>query len=246
MLRTLIVAFSFFAALAGYSPYTSAMTGDCTLVMGYSVTRDWFISGGFEAKTGIVNGEWEMVWDGGASVRKIAYEGRWWAEWDADNIISRCSANARLPSRIIFHTGYRSDESGPTAQPILDVVAQIRARISPTVEIYLMGQVGSTTPETCDVFGDNVAAASIAAIRGAIAADPTLKEAVHPVVPCSQFADSKGHLSAAGASNAATQVAEWVAGLSEPPAPPSLVSCERVATYSDGSTVSTPRPLEEC
>lgn len=251
MIRALILVFALLAALSDWSPLSEArpvQAASCTLIMGYSVTRDWYSSGSFETQPGITGSEWEMAWDGGASVRKIAYEGRWWTEWDADNLTSRCTSNSRMPDRVILHVGHRSDETGhDDPQPILDVVAQIRSRINPNAAIYLMGQIGSTTPATCNVFGDNVAADSLAGIRAAIALDPTLREAHTPAVICSQFADSKGHLTSAGASNAASQVSAWVMGLSEPPPePPTLVSCERVATYNDGSTVKTPLDLGEC
>ena len=249
-------------ALGGFFLLASSVArpssaASCTMVVGYSVTRDWFNLGSFETQPGIVNAEWELLWDGGASARKIAYEDRLWPEWNADNITSRCASSDRLPDRIIYHVGHRSDETNHSdPQPVLDVVALIRQRINPNATIYLMGQVGSTTPSTCNVFGDDVAQDSVVAIQGAIAADPTLREAVHPRVLCSQFADSKGHLTSAGAVSAASQVAAWFASLSGAPptatptvtpAPtPTLVSCERVATYSDGSKVTVALPLGDC
>ena len=254
------------AALGGFFLLMSSMArpavsapGDCTMLAGYSVTRDVFTTGGLETQPGIVNGEWELLMDGGASVNRIAYSGWLWDQWDADNITSRCTVNGRLPTSIIFNLGYRFDSEVGQVQPVLDAVALIRQRINPNATIYLMGQVGSTTPETCDIFSDNVSQGSIDALRGAIAVDPTLREAVHPKVLCSQYIDFAGHLNSAGGANAASQVAAWWASLGGTPAPtptatptptptpvPTLVSCERVATYSNGSKVTTALPLGDC
>ena len=242
----------FFLLMSSVARPAVSATGDCTMFAGYSVTRDVFSTGGLETQTGIVNGEWELMWDGGASVNRIAYEGYLWDQWDADNITSRCTVNGRLPNKIIFHVGYRYQSEVGQVQPVLDAVALIRQRINPAATIYLMGQVGSTTPDTCAVWGDDVSQGSIDAIRDAIAADPTLREAVHPKVLCSQFSDSNGHMTTAGAQSAASQVATWWASLSGPtptptPAPtPTLVSCERVATYSNGSKVTVSLPLGDC
>ena len=243
------------AFLLASSAARPSSAASCTMVTGYSVTEDWW-NGGFETQPGIVNGDWELMWDGGASVNRIAYNGYLWDQWNADNIISRCTTNGRLPDRIIFQIGYRYQSEVGQVQPVLDVVALIRQRINPNATIYLMGQVGSTTPDTCNVWGDDVAAGSITALRGAIAIDPTLREAVTPKVLCSQFADSNGHLTSAGATSAAIQIAAWFASLSgtpptatptATPAPtPTLVSCERVATYSDGSKVTVALPLGDC
>lgn len=258
-LGLLAIGAFFLAASYTARPVQSAST--CTMVIGYSVTEDWW-GGGFETKVG--NGAaWELLEKGGSSVYRVAYtEDYIWPYWNSDTIISRCSANSRLPDRIIYHVGYRYATEAGNVQHVTDLVARLRARINPNAEIYLMGHVGSTTPDTCNVFSDNMAAPSISAIRGAIALDSTIKEAVHPVIPCSQFSDSAGHLGSTGSSNVAQQVADWVKSLDSAPTPtptatpvpptptptpvPVLVSCERVATYSNGSKVTTALPLGDC
>jgi hypothetical protein len=219
VLVALYVLVALLAAVALTRPASSSST--CTMVVGYSVTRDWFSTGSFETQPGISNANWELLWDGGASPNRIAYgeSGKQflWPVWDSNGITSRCTVNDRLPDRIIYQVGYRWQSEVGQVQPVLDVVALLRSRINPSAEIYLMGQIGSTTPDTCAVWGDDVAAGSITAIKGAIAADPSLREAVHPKVLCSQFSDSNGHLSSAGAASAASQVANWVASLGAPP-----------------------------
>ena len=236
----------------------------CTMVIGYSVTDDWW-SGGFETKVG--NGDsWELLEKGGSSVYRVAYtEDYIWPYWNSDTIISRCVANSRLPDRIIYHAGYRGGVDGPPygdSQDVLDLVTRLRARINPNAEIYLMGHVGSTAPDTCSVFSDDVAAASIAAIRGAIAIDPTIREAVHPVIPCSQFGDSLGHLSSTVSSNVAQQVADWVMSLGSAPTPTpgaptptpvptatpgkAISGCRVRTTYRDGTTYSRDVAVSVC
>ena len=261
LLGLALAALGGFFLLASYAakPATSA-TGDCTLVMGGSITNNWFNTGNFQSKPGIVGGEWESITRGGATVSRIVTGEKLWPDWDSDTINSRCTSNGRLPNRVVFNALWRFDvrevgySDAQAVGLILDVVAQIRSRINPASEIVLVGIVGSTDAN-CTVYAATSYDRHVSLIRQAIAQDPTLREGVHPRVPCSQYADADGHLNSTGSSNAATQLAAFfaapVATPTVTPTPtatpvPALVSCERVATYSNGSKVTTALPLGDC
>ena len=246
---------AFLAASYTARPATSA-TGDCTLVLGGSITNNWFNDGNFQSKPGIVGGEWESITKGGAHLARIVTGEKLWPEWNANDISSDCTANSRLPQRVVLNALYRYDEDlvQPRAtQLIHDVVAQIRERVNPNAQIILIPIVGAT--DACSTWAALSYDRNVAAIDQAVLDDPTLVNGPRAKIPCSQYADSSGHLNSAGASSAASQLAPYFTGPVTIPTPtptatptpiPVLVSCERVATYSNGSKVTTVLPLGDC
>lgn len=234
---------------------------NCTLVLGGSPTTYWFslYDHSFEAQAGIVDREWESVTEGRTTVTAMAYEeDRVWDEWAADNIDSRCTANDRLPDNVIYHFAnhWRNNQDFDyNVTALLEVVERIRTRINPNATIYLMPMIASTDPG-CSTWSAENSAATEAYIDAAVAVDPTLIKTLTPAIRCNQFSGD-AHLTEAGALNAGAQIADWWNGLGPQPTPtpapvptatpvPMLVSCERVATYSDGSEQRVALPLADC
>ena len=227
----------------------------CVLVVGYSNTTQWFTDGGFESKSGIVNGEWESIAEGGSHIVRLAYESSYnWDSWASNNITSDCTSNPRAPTVVLLDVGFRYQaDIDNGVQIITDAVARTRSVLGFSGTIYLKPMVGSVG--TCSNWSSIAAPQSRDKVNAVVALDPSLRAVPYMTIPCAEFRSdgSEAHFSTTGSVNVANQMAAWYGSLGSSPTPtptpaptPTLVSCERVATYSDGFKVSVALPLGDC
>ena len=231
----------------------------CVLVVGYSNTTQWFRDGGFESKSDIVNGEWESIAEGGSHVMRLAYENGYnWDLWAANSISSRCALNDRTPTTVLFDVAFLDDGSLTNGVTHLTAaVARARSELGFSGPMILKPMVGAS--DACNNWSTVAAPQTRDLIATVVAGDPSLSAGPYLTIPCSLFraGDSRGHFSDIGKVEVARQIAAWWTGLSSvptatptptptPTTTPVLVSCERVATYSDGSKVTVALPLGDC
>jgi hypothetical protein len=183
----------------------------CTLVLGMSVTANWFLDGGFESLPGIDDAGWELIWESRHDVGLYADPG---ARPYSDAPASPCGED---PDRVLFQIA-AFDWRSPGA-----VIAELGASIDniravwPTVRVIelipIVGGPGSGPCHDPDVPDKGVQAsfmnpAMVDAItevaNGAdIVAGPDLL-----VADCAQFRDGPGHLTTEGASYIASVLAK--------------------------------------
>ena len=210
LLALALAALGAFFLAASYTarPATSA-TGDCTLLLGYSNTNQWW--GSFETQAGIVNGEWESIAEGGSHVVRLAYENDWnWDLWAANSISSRCSLNDRAPTTVLFDVGFRQQADLDNGVQILtDAVARARSVLAFTGPMILKPMVGAS--DACNNWSTVAAPQTRDVIAAVVASDPTLSAGPYLTIPCSLFraGDSLGHFSDSGKVEVARQVAAW-------------------------------------
>jgi hypothetical protein len=183
----------------------------CTLVLGMSVTANWFIDGEFETLPGIDDARWELIWESGHDL--ILY-----ADPDAlpysGTPISPCGLD---PDRVLFQIAAR-DWQDPDA-----VLTELRASIDniraawPSVDtvelIPIVGGPGSGPCYDPDVPDKGVLASfmnppmvdAIAEIADGtdVIAGPNLL-----LADCAQFRDGTGHLTPEGSAFVAAALAE--------------------------------------
>jgi hypothetical protein len=183
----------------------------CTLVLGMSVTANWFLDGGFETLPGIEDARWELIWESGhdlelyADPNALPYSGA---------PISACGLD---PDRVLFQIAAR-DWQAPDA-----VLADLRASLDniratwPSVEaVELIPIVGGPGSEACydpDVPDKGVLASfmnppmvdAIAEVADGtdVIAGPNLL-----LADCAQFRDGTGHLTIEGSAFVAAELAE--------------------------------------
>jgi hypothetical protein len=177
----------------------------CTLVIGVSVTYDWF-TGGFEAQgSGIDNARWEGL---APSVARMSFIQNW-ADPNSDlwsmAKLSPCTTNANNPDRVIF-VGVNWDYNTP-AQWMTQydaVIATLKAKFSNLKTIYLDTLIRGPMNKNC---GGNDATSEVVvrpyidtAIQMAVAKYPGLvKAATKLYVPnCQVFTGAGPHFTAAG------------------------------------------------
>lgn len=176
----------------------------CTLILGFSQTRDWFDQLEASASaTGIDPARWEMRGAGGAGVNR-------WAEANNDvwntEIRSPCARNANAPERIVLTISAQIYENnvGWWEDQIRGAVVQIRAHYPRVQQIVLQPVVGGPSHQRCvdPATGDTVRATynqpyihqAIARVVGR----DVVRGADPHVQACSQYRDWIGHLTDAG------------------------------------------------
>jgi len=188
-------------------------TARCTLVVGFSVTVNWFEEGAFESIPTIQDSQWELLAEGGADV----------SVWSDPNLRAYArppvSACGQPPDRVVFQVaalGWRS-------RPVEDVVAALQASIAniratwPSAEVIeLIPIVGGPDAQPCvvpsqsgtrtvDASGMNPAMTAIIAqvANGQdVVAGPDLL-----LADCMQYLDGMGHLTQEGSEYIASVVA---------------------------------------
>jgi len=260
--------------LASYTakPATSAST--CTMVIGGSVMGSpnggWYPADNYGFERIVPNGSWQYIWQSGAdnSVWSNPNSSAW-SQWPS-GVISGCTTNRLTPDRVVYWVGIKDPSQSATtvADQIGQAVANIRAKIPSVQKIILQPITGGPNHTVCgSPSGGNGYIASAGhlvvdpAIDLAISRDPSLGKGYDSLVrTCSDFKDWKGHLSDSGATDQGQKHGQFYAALdagptatptptptaTPTPMPPVLTSCERVATYSDGSKVIAPLPLSDC
>jgi hypothetical protein len=183
----------------------------CTLVLGFSVTANWFLDGGFESLPGIDDARWELIWESGHDVMLFAEPGA--LPYGAQPL-SPC---AEEPDRVLFQVAAR-DWQVPDAvtQELQRSVDNIRATWPSVEVIELIPIVGGPGGGQCPdprVPNKGVQAAlmnppvveAIARVANGtdVVAGPDLL-----VADCAQFRDGPGHLSPDGSAYIAGVLAE--------------------------------------
>ncbi len=182
----------------------------CTLVLGMSVTANWFLDGAFESRPGILDARWELIWESGYDVGLFA-DPNGLPYTDAP--LSPC---ADPPDRVLFQIA-AFDWQDPVS-----VEAELRSSIDniratwPTLRtIELIPIVGGPGGRPCDdprapdkgilasYMNPPVVDAIAAVTTGDVVAGPDLL-----VADCSQFRDGTGHLTIDGSSYVASVLAD--------------------------------------
>jgi hypothetical protein len=190
-----------------------ALAARCTLVVGFSVTENWFEGGAFESIPTIQDSQWELLAEGGADV----------SVWSNPSMpaYSRPPASAcgEQPDRVVFQVA----ALGWRIRPLEDIVGDIRASIDnirarwPTVRLVeLVPIVGGPDAQQCvlpsqagsrivDASGMNpvmtTAIAQVANGRDVVAGPDLL------LADCTQYLDGMGHLTQEGSQYIASVVA---------------------------------------
>ena len=185
----------------------------CTLVLGFSVTRNWFEDGAFETLPGIEDSEWELIYEAGYDV---------WLYADPSGTpyslpaVSPCDDE---PDRVVFQVaarGWQHRSNDELLAAIRSTIANIQATW-PTVEVVeLIPIVGGPDAAPCEAASQPgrpvdaslmnpamTAAISQVVDGGAVVAgpDPLLAD-------CSQYADGLGHISVDGSRHVASVLAD--------------------------------------
>jgi len=192
---------------SGGAPATVGPTSKgytCTLVMGVSVTHDWF-TGGFEMGAGIDNARWEALASAQGEVSFI----QMWADpnaalWKMEKL-SPCAMNADSPDRVIFvglNWNYKTVAEWLTQYDA--VIKTIQAKFTSVKTIYLDTLIRGPGNHNC---GGSDATSHVVvwpfiddAIQMEVAKNPTLLKAAPKLyVPdCTVFIGAGPHYTAAG------------------------------------------------
>lgn len=169
-------------------------TSQCTTVIGFSQTREWYLGGQFEQV--LIDAEWQLLQHSGAAIEfwaDPAYEG-----W-LSPIVSPCSAGA--PDRLVLTISGESRPIDLWVTHILQAVATARAKYPSAQQIVLQPVVGGPGHTLCMFDGREVRASrNHPIIDDAIAiavagADASVMAGASPEVrSCDDFSDSVGHL----------------------------------------------------
>ena len=259
------------AALGGFFMLASSAArpssaASCTMVMGFSQTKQWY-DAGFESY--LSGSEWQRLTIGGSDIRRMGDpNSTFWAAWPS-GIGSACAVNSLTPDRVIINISdtYQSDPQ-VWADNILAAVAITRQKLGNPV-IVLQPVVGGPGHIDCGTRASFNHPYIDQGIVLAIAADPSLAAGMSPeVASCSQYSDDKGHLTSSGSSYAAGQLGAYWGGApaststTSPSATPTTAppptatptatpgkavsACKVRTTYSDGTTYTRDVALSVC
>ena len=205
---------------SGGAPATDGPTSKgytCTVVMGVSVTHDWFV-GGFEMGTGIDNARWEGL---ASPQGEISFIQEWAdpnsALWKMDKL-SPCAMNADNPDRVIFvglNWNYKTVAEWLTQYDA--VVKTIQAKFTNVKTIYLDTLIRGPGNHNC---GGADATSHVVvwpfiddALQMEVAKNPTLLKAAPKLyVPdCNVFMGAGPHYTAAGVKVVAKVYSDYYA-----------------------------------
>lgn len=208
--RAIVLAFVT-TVLVASMPVAHASPGECTRVVGFSQTRNWYLSGSFESMPGVSNAEWELLALGGIDLQTLADP--------ASAVYSRPveSPCGISPTRVLLHAAfadYRTATDADIAATLSTAVVNIRSAWPTVTRVDvspIAGGPGHTTcplTETRDVEATTMhpridAAIALVANGVDLLAGPDLL-----VSACADFTDAGGHLTTAGSEFVATQVAQ--------------------------------------
>jgi hypothetical protein len=209
--RRVVVLASVVALLVGIAPAIHAAPGECTRVIGFSQTRNWFISGLFESIPGVPNAEWELLAVGGADLHV-------WADPASAAYSRRVESPCGIPpTRVFLHAAFSSFGTATDADiaaTLSTAVANIRARWPTVTRVDVAPIVGGPGHTTCALtdtrnvdatfMHPRIDAAIALVVNGVdLVAGPDLLASA-----CTDFTDGMGHLSTAGSAYVAGQVAQ--------------------------------------
>jgi len=205
---------------SGGAPATDGPAGKgytCTLVMGVSVTHDWFLAG-FEDGAGIDNGRWEALASAQGEISFI----QMWADpnsglWKMAKL-SPCAMNADSPDRVIFvglNWNYTTEAEWLTQYDA--VLKTIQAKFPSVKTIYLDTLIRGPGNHNCggmDATSHVVVWPFIdAAIQTEVAKNPILLKAAPKLYApdCSVFVGAGPHYTAAGVKIVAKVYSDYYA-----------------------------------
>lgn len=187
----------------------------CTLVIGFSVTENWFRGGAFEQQPGIDDGEWEVLALGGHDV---------WLWSDPDlRAFSRPpdSPCGREPDRIVYQVaakGWRSRSRQDVVTALTASIANIRGHWPSAGVVELIPIVGGPGGQPCpaDTRGGAVDASEMNPLMNDVIAEVADGADVIAgpdllLADCSQYLDGRGHLTEEGSLSIALALAEHYA-----------------------------------
>jgi len=187
----------------------------CTLVVGVSVTHDWF-TGGFELAAGIDNARWEGLAPAQADVSFIQI----WADpnaalWKMAKL-SPCAMNAENPDRVIFvGVNWQYTTAAEWLTQYDAVVKTVQGKFPGVKTIYLDTLIRGPGNHNC---GGNDATSEVVvrpfiddAIQTEVAKSPgLLKAAPKLFVPdCNVFMGAGPHFTAAGVKTVAKVYSDY-------------------------------------
>ena len=185
----------------------------CTLVLGFSVTRQWYEEGGFETQPGVNDARWELIFEGGGDVSV-------WANPEAQPYhrtpISPCEAQ---PDRALFQVAalrWRNHSSEEMASELQTATANIRATWPSVEVIELIPIVGGPGGQPCEATsqpGRTVDASLMNPVMNGLIADVANGDDVRAgpdlqLADCSQYMDGIGHITPEGSRHVAAVIAE--------------------------------------
>lgn len=188
-------------------------SAECTLVLGFSVTMNWFEGGGFEARPEISDDEWELIAEGGHDV--------WiWADPGIPAYARAPSSPCgREPDRVLFQVaarGWRSRSAEDVAAALRTSIENIRATWPSATTIELIPVVGGPGAQPCELasFGGRTVDASgmnpamTAVISGVADGERVVAGPDLLLADCGQYLDGMGHLTPDGSRYIASVLAE--------------------------------------
>lgn len=186
---------------------------ECTQVIGFSQTNNWYGPNGrhFERAPGIDGDRWQLLWHSGAGVENWAdptYEG-YDTSVPATKLVSPCTSRSTNPDRIVLTLSSNTLNADSSAQEWADeitaAITTIRSIYQPK-RIVLQPVVGGTATLLCDTRASENHPRVTEGIE--LATTTRRVRGPYPLVEdCAWFSDGKGHL----APSARPAVAEAIA-----------------------------------
>jgi hypothetical protein len=173
------------------SPPSSS--AECTMVIGFSQTQDWYRAGTFEQI--LPDGEWELLGQGGGAIQlwaDPAYEG--WSSM----IYSPCTTGE--PDRAILTITGQGRSVAQWMVDIEEAALTTRSKFPSVAEVLLQPVVGGPDHAICEFGGETVRAAQNHpliddAIAQVVSSSNWMRAGFSPEVrTCTDYGDSIGHL----------------------------------------------------
>src|SRR5262249_13233456 len=222
------IAVALLLATAMFSPAAvHAQDFNCTEVIGYSQTMQWYFAGFPDQAGG--RAHWQLRWQGGGSIDNWAGPG--YVGWSTTALVTGCASNSNRPDRILLDVSddYHNDVGWWVGQ-INTVLGIIHSRYPGARQIMLQPVVGGPGGGSCSIGGKEVRAAfnhpfiwqAINQVAGGdvvAGANPTVRS-------CGDYADNIGHLQDFAKAPIASSIAQFYASgqiAPPPPAPPEPV-----------------------
>jgi hypothetical protein len=172
----------------------ASTTSECTRVIGFSQTEEWFTAGDFEQV--LPNGNWELLWQSGSSIEMWAdptYQG-----WD-NAVLSGCTTGS--PNRLLITISGASRPVGDWVTVIEQTVATARAKYPGVDQILLQPVVGGPGNSVCELQGERVRASEnhpvideAITILTSAGSNDVVSGASPEVRQCQDYSDNLGHL----------------------------------------------------
>ena len=190
-----------------------ASGGRCTLVIGFSVTADWYRGGAFERQPGINDTEWEVIALGGHDVDT-------WADPTIRGYTRPPSSPCgKEPDRILFQLAakqWRAQSTDEIVAAVRTSIGNIRA-VWPTAEVVeLIPIVGGPGAAPCPFASRAgvVDASEMSPVMSAVILDVANGQDIVAgpdllLADCSQYRDVRGHLTRDGSLHIASVLAQY-------------------------------------